>query len=85
MYNQEVYMVDIKEATTALKNRIKTIKTIKECRDYGDSYLFVAFETNTPESEIDPFYLVNKNTATVKKYNIAEDTNKFFNAPIIKI
>ena len=78
-------MVDIKEAMTALKNRVKTIKVIKECRDYGSDYLFVAFETNTPESEIDPFYLVNKNTAVVKKYNIAEDTNKFFNAPIINI
>ncbi len=78
-------MVDIKEATTALKNRVKTIKTVKECRDYGDSYLFVAFETNTPESEIDPFYLVNKNTAMVKKYNIAEDTNRFYNAKILDL
>lgn len=78
-------MVDIKEAVTALKNRVKTIKSIKECRDYGSDYLFVAFETDTPNKELDPFYLVNKNTAIVRKYNIAEDTNRFYNAKILDL
>lgn len=73
------------EASKKLKEKVKSIKTIKECRDYGSDYLFVAFETNTPEDEIDPFYLVNKTTGNIRKYNIAEDTNRFFNSTILKI
>lgn len=78
-------MIDVKEAIMALKNSVKDIKTIKECRDYGKDYLFVAFTTDTPTKEIDPFYLVNKTTAAVGPYSIFEDTNKFYNAPIINI
>jgi len=71
------------EALNKLKKELPTIKTVKECRDYGKDYLFVAFETDTPNKEIDPFYLVGKNNGQVRKYNIAEDTNRFFNAPIL--
>ena len=71
------------QAASILKNKIKEIKTIKECRDYGKDYLFVAFVTNTPDREIDPFYLVGKNGGDVRQYNIVEDTNKFYNAPIL--
>ena len=72
------------EASKKLKEKVKSLKTIKECRDYGKDYLFVAFETNTPNDELDPFYLVDKNTGNIRKYNIAEDTNKFFNSTILE-
>lgn len=72
------------EASKILKNEIKGIKTIKICKDYEKDYLFVAFETNTPNNEIDPFYLVDKNTGKVRKFNIAGDTEKFYNTPNIE-
>ena len=68
------------EASNKLKNEMKDIKTIKECRDYGKDFLFVAFETNTPDIELDPFYLVNKNTGDIRRYTIAENPGRFYSA-----
>ena len=51
------------EASSILRNEVKAIKTIKECRDFGKDFLFVGFQTDTPDKELDPFYLVNKNVA----------------------
>lgn len=72
------------EASNKLKNEMKEIKTIKECRDYGKDFIFVAFETDTPDVELDPFYLVNKNTGDIRRYTIAENPSKFYSAPKLK-
>lgn len=72
------------EAAKILKNKIKEIKMIKICKDYGKDFLFVAFQTDTPDKELDPFYLVGKIDGKVRKYNIAEDANKFYSAPSVK-
>lgn len=72
------------EAVEILKDKVKEIKTIKICKDYGKDFLFVAFQTDTPDKELDPFYLVGKTDGKVRKYNIAEDTNKFYSSPSVK-
>lgn len=73
-------MINIKQAENALKNEIKGIKEIQNCKDYGSDYLFVAYKTNDKLKEIDPYYLVNKNTGSVRSYTIAEDPSKFYSS-----
>lgn len=78
-------MISVQEASNILKKELPTIKVIKECKDYGKDYLFVAFETNTPDKEIDPFYLISKNGGPVRKYNIAENVGKFYSAKTLDL
>lgn len=50
---------------------------IQECRDYGSDFIFVA-PAKDDESNIDPFYLVNKVTGRVHPYTVAENPSKFY-------
>ena len=75
-------MLNLLQAEEALKKAID-IKEIKECKDYGTDYLFVAFKTDNfikQSREIDPFYLVDKNTGKVRPYTIANDINRFYSS-----
>ena len=68
------------EAANKLRETVKEIKVIKECVDYDEDYLFVAFKTNNPAIELDPFYLVGKADGDIRCYNIFEDVSKFYNS-----
>lgn len=75
-------MLNLSQAEAALKKAVD-VKEIKECKDYGTDYLFVAFKTDNfikQSREIDPFYLVNKNTGEVRPYTIANDVNRFYSS-----
>lgn len=75
--------MEVVEAFGKLKEKVKTLKDITECRDYGNKFIFVAFETDDHENEIDPFYSVDKRTGDVKKFDISGDPGKFFSSPTL--
>ena len=51
--------------------------TITACRDYDTDYLFTAFRN---EKDLDPFYLVNKQTGKVEAYTIAKNPQKYYSS-----
>ncbi len=67
-------MITIDECIAAFKQNNAKAKIVS-CKDWGDHYLFTIYES--PE-DIDPFYLVNKETGSVEHYTIAEDPSKYY-------
>lgn len=54
--------------------------TITQCRDYDSDYLFTAFRN---EKDLDPFYLVNKETGKISSYTIAKDPKRYYSSKTI--
>ena len=69
-------MVTIEQCIDAFKENNSKIKVVS-CKDYGDFYLFTAYVT---DNDVDPFYLVHKETGSVEPYTIAMDPNKYYTA-----
>lgn len=65
-------------AAKHLLNKYPTLD-IRLAKDYGDSYMFLAFDKTVGDSrEIDPFYLVNKTTGAITPTTIATNPEKFY-------
>ena len=69
-------MVTIEECMTTFKKDNPLINVVS-CKDYGDFYLFTAFVHDT---DVDPFYLVHKDTGAVEPYTIAMDPGRYYKA-----
>lgn len=69
-------MITIDECVAAFKKHNPKAKIVS-CKDYGDHYLFTIYES---PDDIDPFYLVNKNTGVVENYTIATNPDRYYRA-----
>lgn len=70
-------MLDKDQATTVVQNALPKGR-IQACVEYKDLYLFQVFgdEEEAPgESEMDPFFSVNKGTGEFKEFSIITDGN----------
>lgn len=69
-------MITIEDCIQTFKKDNPKIKVVS-CKDYGEFYLFTAFEN---ETDLDPFYLVHKQSGFVEPYTIAMDPDKYYSA-----
>ncbi len=69
-------MITIDDCIKAFKADNPNINVVS-CKDYGKYYLFTAYEHDT---DVDPFYLVNKEFGDVSPYTIAADPNRYYAA-----
>lgn len=53
----------------------------QSCKDYGTDYLVTAYEN---DDDMDPFYLVNKRTGSIRNYTIAENPSRYYSTPDVK-
>jgi len=67
-----------KQAADILR-KAKPDVNIINCCDYGKEFLFTA-PKNGSKNDIDPFYLIDKNTGAITGYTIAEDPDKYYSA-----
>lgn len=74
-------MITIQEAINNVKKQNPKLKIVS-CKDYNTDFLITAFEN---EDDMDPFYLVNKKTGSIRNYTIAENPDKYYNTVDLKI
>ena len=69
-------MITIEQCVKAFKADNPKINVVS-CKDYGDFFLFTAYVNST---DVDPFYLVHKDTGLVEPYTIAMDPGRYYRA-----
>lgn len=69
-------MITIEDCIKAFKSDNSKIKVVS-CKDYDEFYLFTAYVN---DDDVDPFYLVHKETGAVSPYTIAADPNRYYSA-----
>ena len=74
-------MMSAREAMTSLLEYDSKLK-VASCKDYGKDWLFTAF---TQENDVDPFYLVNKETGKIAHYTIAENPQKYYSSKNVSL
>lgn len=69
-------MITVEQCVESFKKSSPKIKIVS-CKDYEDYYLFTAYVN---DDELDPFYLVDKESGDIYPYTISEDPSKYYNA-----